>query len=150
MDMMHEALSAWHWLALGLFLLILETLGVGGFFIGMAVASLIMALYLVAIPEAGWAHQLVVFSALSLVCTLIYWKRFRRFNDQTDQQLLNNRVAQMLGQRHVLRDAISNGRGHLQIGDTLWKVQCTEDLPANTNVEITGAEGMSLIVKRAS
>lgn len=147
MDMMH-GLTAWHWLALGLFLLILETLGVGGFFIGIAVASLIMALYLVAMPEAGWAHQLVVFSALSLLCTLIYWKRFRRFNDQTDQQLLNNRVAQLMGQRHTLREAISNGRGHLQIGDTLWKVQCDEDLPANTHVEICGAEGMNLIIKR--
>ena len=46
-------LGAWHWLALGLTLLIAEALGAAGFLIGAAVAAFAMAIVMWMVPDAG-------------------------------------------------------------------------------------------------
>lgn len=144
---MFNALQSWHWLSLGMVILILEIVGVGGFLLGIGVSAFVIALLLVFFPDLPWYWQFTTFAFLSVILTLVYWKKFRKFNNKTDQPLLNSRVERLIGRRVSLFTALSGGTGKVQIEDALWTVACDEDLPQGSMVDIIGAEGMTLIVK---
>jgi len=61
----------------------------------------------------------------------------------TDQPLLNRRSEQMIGRTATLTEPIRDGRGRVQLGDTLWRVS-GPDLPAGTRVRVTGAADTDL------
>jgi len=90
--------------------------------------------------------QLVWFAVFSIVFTVLYWKKFRASTQQTDQPLLNNRTAQLVGKQLPLFEPIVNGTGKVQIADALWAVKGS-DAPKDTVVRVVGAEGMTLVVE---
>jgi len=141
------ALQFWHWLALGIVILILEMLGIGGFFLGMAVAALTTGALQFFFPELPWFWQIGLFSLLSIAFTLIYWKKFRRFNHRTEQPDLNSRAAMLIGRKTPLLQAVTNGVGKVQIADALWTVECARDLDVGAMVEVVAVQGMILRVE---
>jgi len=142
-----DAITTWHWLTLAVVLLILEVLGTSGFLLGIAVAALTMAGVVALDFTPAWQHQLLLFSLLAVIFTLLYWKVFRRFNDQSSEPLLNDRAAQLIGRRFVLDDTLVGGQGRVRIGDTLWKAEADQELAAGTSVEVWASEGMTLKVR---
>jgi len=146
MEWLNE-ISSWHWASLAIILLVLEILGSAGFLIGSAIAAFLMAAIIAITPDMNWKWQLAIFSTAAVIFSLIYLKRFANFNEKTDQPNLNNRAAQLIGKRYTLTEAIVNGQGRIQISDTFWKVSCDNDLEATTQVEVTGVDSMTLIVK---
>jgi membrane protein implicated in regulation of membrane protease activity len=145
--MMIESLTGWHWLALGIALLLLETLGIGGILIGMGAGAIGVAL-LLAVVKITWQWQLVLFGAFSLVGTFIFWKYFRVKPAENATSTLNNRKAQLVGMRASLLQPVQSGRGKVQIQDALWTVTCTEELAKGALVEVVGYDDVSLHVKR--
>jgi len=143
-------ISAWHWASLGVILLIMEILGAAGFLIGTSIAAFMMAAIISFAPELDWKWQLAIFSSTAITFSVIYLKRFANFNENTDQPNLNNRAAQHIGKRYTLNEAIVNGQGRIQVGDTFWKVTCDKDLEASTQIEVTAIDGMTLVVKSAN
>ncbi len=139
-------LTHWHWLILATVLLIAEVSGAAGFLLGLAAAALLLAVMLVMEWVSDWQHQLLWFALFGVVFTLLYWMLFRKFNRSTTAPLLNDRAAQLIGRRIVLADALEAGEGRVVIGDTFWKVRSTSDLAAGTRVEVTGSEGMVLLI----
>lgn len=146
MDWLTE-ISAWHWASLGIILLVLEIMGTAGFLIGSAIAAFLMSAIVSIDPDLSWKWQLAVFSISAAIFSLIYLKRFANFNENTDQPNLNNRAAQLIGKRYTLNEAIINGQGRIQVGDTFWKISCDDDLEASTQIEVTAVDSMTLIVK---
>lgn len=142
-----EQINSWHWLTLGLVLLILEALGTGGFLLGAALSAFVLGILMQFFPEIYWHQQLVVFSVLASVLSVLYWKYFKKFNETTDEPLLNNKVAQMVGKKLRLQNALVSGQGKIQIGDTFWKLQAETDLDEATDVVVVGYEGTTLIVE---
>ncbi len=142
-------LTHWHWLILGVVLLILEIMGASGFLIGLALASLALAGIVAMGLVEGWQYQLLWFAALGMILTVLYWKIFRRFNTRSDEPQLNDRAAQMIGRKLILESAIDNGQGRIQIGDTFWKVVADEVLEAGTTVEVYDSIGMVLKIRAA-
>ena len=140
-------ISSWHWASLGIVLLVLEILGTAGFLIGTAIAAFLMSAIIAMAPDLDWKWQLAIFSTASIIFSIIYLKRFANFNENTDQPNLNNRAAQHIGKRYTLKDAIINGQGKIQVGDTFWKITCDDDLAAATQIEVTAIDGMTLIVQ---
>lgn len=140
-------LEVWHWISLGLFLLLLEILGAGGFLLGMGLAALVLGAVLALIPELTWQLQFAVFAVLSLLLSVLYWRYFRPINEKTEEPLLNNRIASLMGRKVKLLHAIEDGRGKVQIADALWTVSCAIDMPEGTTVEIVGATDMVLAVE---
>ena len=69
-------------------------------------------------------------------------------DDVTDQPLLNRRGEQMIGRTATLMEPIRDGRGRIQLGDTLWKVQ-GPDLPPGTRVRVTSVLDSELVVEPA-
>lgn len=139
-------LSAWHWLSLGIVLLVLDVLGAAGFLLGLGLGAIVVAAVLALLPNLDWQWQLVLFAVFSVLFTWLYWSRFRAVNEATDQPKLNDRTANLIGSSAELLDDSVGGRGQVQIADALWTVTSEEDLPKGTLVEIVAAEGMVLQV----
>lgn len=146
MEWLNE-ISAWHWASLAIILLVLEILGTAGFLIGSSIAAFLMAAIVAIFPGMDWKWQLAIFSTSAAIFSLIYLKRFATFNETTDQPNLNNRAAQHIGKRYTLNEAIVNGQGRIQVGDTFWKISCDSDLEASTQIEVTAVDSMTLFVK---
>lgn len=139
-------IEPWHWFVLAAALFALEVTATTGFFIGIAASALILFVLMLVSPELGWEVQLALYGGLSVVLTVAYKKYFRRFNEETDSPLLNDRAAQMVGNSLVLDDDIS-GRGAVMIHDTRWQVECEGTLTAGSRVKIAGSKGMTLILE---
>ncbi len=140
-------LESWHWFSLGILLLLGEVLGAGGFLLGIGIGALLVALTVTVLPGLSWQLQLVWFGVLSVVSTLVYWKRFRAINQATDQPLLNNRAERLVGRKVELLEPVINGKGKVQIEDALWTVLADEAIDAGSAVEIVGTQGMDLLIK---
>ncbi|UJF23828.1 NfeD family protein [Suttonella sp. R2A3] len=140
----------WNWLILcGLFLL-MEIFTVSFFFLIWATTALIMAAITFAFPEMSWQMQLLLFSVLSLVGVVLWWffaRHWRRSPNSTADKL-NNRGRYLIGRQYVLQTPIHQGYGRLQIDDSLWTVQCDEELPAGTKVVIKDIDSLTLKVAR--
>lgn len=137
-----STLTQWHWLILGVLLLLLEVLGASGFLIGLAVASLTLAGVVGLGLIESWSYQLLLFALLGVLFTVLYWRVFRSFNRHTDEPLLNDRAAQLIGRKFILANDLDNGQGRVQVGDTLWKAEAKTALAAGTQVEIYASDGM--------
>jgi membrane protein implicated in regulation of membrane protease activity len=137
----------WHWLALGLLLLIVELLAPGMFFLWMAQAAGITGLLLLVLPSLSVETQFVLFSLLSIAGISIARKFFKRHPIISDQPLLNRRTAQYIGRVFTLQQPIVNGQGKIKVDDSTWKVR-GEDCPAGTQVEVVDAESVVLLVKK--
>lgn len=142
--------AGWYWLSFGLLLIAGEALGAAGFLLGAAVAALMVGALVLLMPSMDWHEQVLGFALLAAFLTVVYWKRFRRFNEKTDKPQLNQRLHQMVGTMHVLDVAVQDGVGRLKAGDTLWKVHCKQTtLPVGTRVRVVGVKGTHLVVEAA-
>ncbi|WP_210497859.1 NfeD family protein, partial [Pantoea ananatis] len=60
---------------------------------------------------------------------------------------LNQRGNQMIGLQLTLDSALQNGIGHVRVGDSSWRVQADQNLPAGTLVEVVAVEGITLRIQ---
>ena len=90
--------------------------------------------------------QVGAFVVLSFVSIQVYRKWFRSRERQSDQPALNRRTAALVGRVVTLERAIVDGRGRVQIADAYWDVSGPE-LPAGSQVRITGGDAMTLQVE---
>ena len=139
-------LGPWNWMALGFALLILEILAPGVFLLWIGLAALIVGALSLMLWEAAfwvWQAQVVTFLALALVCALAGKKILGTRGVETDQPLLNRRGDQLVGRVATLTEPITDGRGRIKIGDTVWRVS-GPDLPAGTKVRVKAATDLDL------
>jgi len=142
-------LGPWNWMVLGFILLALEIAVPGVFLLWIGIAALIIGAVSMAIWDAGfwvWQVQVLAFLALSLVCAYAGRQIVRRREGESDQPLLNRRGEQMIGRTATLSEPIREGRGRIQLGDTLWRVS-GPDLPVGARVRVTGATDTDLELK---
>ncbi len=139
-------LGPWNWMVLGLVLLVLEILVPGVFMLWIGIAALLIGALSLQLWDAGfwtWQVQVVAFLVLSLVSAYVGTRIMRNRKDDSDQPLLNRRGEQLIGRTATLAEPIREGRGRIQLGDTLWRVS-GPDLPAGTRVRVTGASDTEL------
>lgn len=138
----------WHWLILGLVMLILEALAPAAFFLWLGIAALIVGLLHALIPGLQLEWQLILFSLLS-VASIVAWRQYRRGNPATsDQPTLNKRGHNYIGRVFTLEQAIENGAGKIRVDDSSWKIR-GEDQPAGSKVRVQGVDGTILLVADA-
>ncbi len=112
-------LEYWHWWILALVFLIFEVLGFSGFLLGAVVAAVATGLVALVAP-VGWEVQITLFGIMAVVFTVVYWKKFRRFNQKTDQEGLNTVEQRLMGKHGSVVKVLSSTEVKIQIGDTLW------------------------------
>ncbi len=145
-----QHMQPWHWLALGLVLLVLEIVTGTSYLLWPAAAAGATGVMLYAAPHTGYGVQLGVFAMLTIVLTLTgrnYMKG--RWLAQDDGVKLNERGAQMVGQIGVAEGEFAAGQGRVKLGDTVWRATSGDAILAGERVEVTGADGSSLVVKKA-
>jgi membrane protein implicated in regulation of membrane protease activity len=137
------------WGAAALLLFAAEALAPGAFMLWLGFAAVVVFIAVLLVPGLSLLAQVAAFVVLSFVSIQIYRTWFRGRERQSDQPMLNRRVAQLVGRVVPLERGIVNGRGRVQIADALWDVVGPE-LPAGAPVRIVGADGMTLRVEAAA
>ncbi|WP_432287055.1 NfeD family protein [Aminobacter sp. BA135] len=139
-------LGPWNWMLLGFILLCLEIFAPGVFLLWIGIAALIVGSASLLLWDAAfwtWQVQVLVFLVLSLASAYVGKKLVRAREQASDQPLLNNRGAQMIGRTATLAEPIREGRGRIKLGDTTWRVS-GPDLPAGAQVRVIGAADTDL------
>jgi len=136
----------WFWLTLGGLLLAAEMLGTSGYLLWSGLAALLVGLTEWLWP-LSWASQGLLFAVLTLSSALV-WYRFMRHQDAAQQpNTLNQRGSELIGRQLTLDTPLKSGIGHVQIGDSSWRVQATDDLPAGTRVTVIAVQGITLLIQ---
>lgn len=148
MDITQLDVSHWHWLALGIVLIILEMLTGGGFLLWIGLSACMVFLLSWCLPSMGFDMELLAFSLGAIVVSVLWWWYLKRNPIQSDLPDLNQRAAQYIGRVFDLDTPMENGRGRIKIGDTVWRVE-GEDMSEGTKVRVTSCKGVILIVERA-
>ncbi|MGM3224631.1 NfeD family protein [Dickeya zeae] len=136
----------WFWLSLGGLLLAAEMLGAAGYLLWSGVAALLTGILAWLLP-LDWAWQSTAFAVLTVIAALSWWQWLRRRLEKQPSPVLNQRGQQLIGLHTTLSEPLVNGFGRINIGDSSWRIQAEQDLPAGTVVEVTAVEGITLQVK---
>ncbi len=142
-----ESMEFWHWLIIGIVFLVLEVFAPGAIFMWFGISGLLTGLVTWMFPEMSIGVQVLLFS-VSAVLSILAWRIFRHKNPEPESPdpELNNRLSAFVGQEHVLKSPIKNGRGRMQVGDGTWTVQ-GPDMPAGSRVRITQVKGIQFVVE---
>lgn len=144
-----ETLTFWHWMVLGVVLVVLELLLPGIWFLWLGLGALTTGIIVFFATDLSWQIQSVIFCALSVISVII-GRLVVRNKSPEDHPNLNRRAEQYVGQVYVLEEATERGHGRVRIGDSLWRVQLadpTSELAAGDTVSVTGIDGATLQVE---
>ncbi|MDD2052856.1 NfeD family protein [Pseudomonas putida] len=136
----------YYWLALGALLLTLEMFGTGFYLLWIGIAALVVGVLGFIAPWLPWPLQCLLFAGLSLVTTVLWWKRQRRVNKTSAQPALNMRGQELVGRVFLVNQAIVNGSGKIKAGDTVWMVT-GPDTDIGAQVRVVGQNGTILKVE---
>jgi membrane protein implicated in regulation of membrane protease activity len=133
----------WHWLVLGVVLVILEVLSPAAFFLWLAISAGIVGILLLANPDMAWEYQILAFALFSVVSIAVWRMYLKRHPIETDQPTLNRRGEQYVGRLFSLEQAVVNGHGKIRVDDSTWKIE-GPDCESGTRVRIIGVAGVVL------
>lgn len=136
----------WFWLTLGGLLLAAEMLGTSGYLLWSGLAAVIVGIFEWLVP-VSWTTQGSLFAVLTLVCVLLWYRWMRHRETRQTPNALNQRGSQMIGLQLTLDTTLHNRTGHVRIGDSSWRVEAEQDLPAGTPVVVVGIEGITLRIQ---
>ncbi|UZW56883.1 NfeD family protein [Sphingobium sp. JS3065] len=137
----------WGWLVFAALLGVGEVLMPGVFLIWVALAAAVTGLIALAFPISV-PSQLLLFAGLCLVSV---WggRRWYTANPVDSQDpLLNDRTARLVGEIVTVVEPIDNGHGRVKVGDSVWSCR-GPDAPVGARVRVIGAEASELKVELA-
>ena len=143
---LNETIVWWHWIAIGLFLLILE-MSTGTFIIlGLGLSAIIVGLLDLMIPMS-FTTQIVIWSGLSIL-SLWAWKKWFKEEDVSDSGQSNYNL-DTLGT--VVENIEPHSRGTVTfdtpiLGNTTWTATATTSIRKNSRVKIVEVHGQLIEV----
>ncbi|WP_068313288.1 NfeD family protein [Polycladidibacter hongkongensis] len=140
--------NGWLWLSIGLVLMVLELAAPGAFLIWFGLAAVIVGLVVAtSLISIGWQMQLLLFALLALVLVVVGRRFFSGAKaDDAKQSTVNDPSQRFVGTVVKLHEPIEHGRGRVQIGDSVWRVQ-GPDLASGCEVKVVAVEGTTLQVE---
>jgi inner membrane protein len=145
MDWINGLEPHWFWLILAALLGTAEIIVPGVFLIWFAAAAAVTGVIAFLLP-IGMTAQAAIFALLAVVAVYAGRNWFRRNPIISDDPLLNDRGARLSGEIVTVVDAISNGRGRVKVGDSVWNAR-GEDTAVGAQVRVTGADGTVLLIE---
>lgn len=137
----------WHWLILGLLLLLGELLTPGGFYILFFGIAAILTGVLALAGIENTAVQMLLFTVLSVGGLLVFRARVLRWM-QADPQAPP--VDTLVGEIGTTVVTLPRGAvGRVELRGTSWSARniSTEDLAAGTRYRVTAVDGLLLLVE---
>lgn len=151
MERIIAELGSWNWVALGLVLLALEIAIPGIFLLWFGLSAIIIGVLTLMFQGAGfwpWEVQVILFLGLAIASAYLGRRMFVN-NSESDQPLLNQRGAQLIGRTTLLDEPIEQGFGRAQLDGVQWRVSGA-DMPAGTRIKVTSHnQGGTLLVEAA-
>ncbi|MGL3607079.1 NfeD family protein [Rhizobium sp. G187] len=144
-------LGPWSWWVLGMLLLAAELTMPGVFLVWVGLGALLTGVLSLLFWEMGfwtWHVQALVFALSAVTFTLTGRRYFASRDKASDQPLLNQRSASLVGRTATLGEPIREGRGRIRLDDTFWSVS-GPDLPEGTRVRVISGKGGDLTVEKA-
>ena len=133
------------WLAAGVILCIIELVAPGVFLLWVGFAALLTGALTFLLP-ISFEWQLLIF-AVTAIASVYVGRRWSSSDAiETDDPLLNDRLARMIGETATMVTAMHDGVGRARVGDSVWTVE-GPDASAETAMRITGSRGTSLTVE---
>ncbi len=133
------------WLIAAIALAILEMLAPGVFLIWIAIAAAVTGIASFLLP-IDMPQQLIVFAVAALVSGYAGRSWYLANPVDTDDEMLNDRVARLIGEEVVVVVPIIDGRGRVKVADGVWPAR-GPDSAIGARVRIVGADGGCLIVE---
>lgn len=133
------------WLTVGVILCIAEMVLPGVFLMFMGIAALITGVITYLFPITI-ELQLLCFAVIAIASAYVGRRWFRPDAIVTDDPMLNDRLARLVGEIVTVTDPIVGGSGRAQVGDSVWSVRGPE-AAAGSRMRVTGAQGNTLIVE---
>lgn len=147
MDWLTNLESHWFWLSVGVLLGAAEIVAPGFFLIWLALAAVATGLAAWVLP-IGFPLQVGLFAVLSIATVYIARNYISRNPIESDDPLLNDRAARLVGEMVTVVEAIDGGQGRVKVGDSVWNAR-GPDAPVGTRVRVTGSNGSALTVEAA-
>ena len=143
MKTMLDALGDSLWWVIGIVLVIGEVVLPGTFLIWFAFAAFGVGLIGVVVDLSGM-NQVVVFGLLSFASlSLGYLMRKRRGDPEVPA--FADRTQAYMGKTYKVVEAIENGQGKIQVGDSVWLAE-GEDCPIGGAVKVIDSRGNVLLI----
>ena len=143
MKTMLDALGDSLWWVIGIVLVIGEVVLPGTFLIWFAFAAFGVGLIGVVVDLSGM-NQVVVFGLLSFASlSLGYLMRKRRGDPEVPA--FADRTQAYMGKTYKVVEAIENGQGKIQVGDSVWLAE-GEDCPIGGSVKVIDSRGNVLLI----
>jgi len=149
-----EGLTVWHWVGLGIVLMTIEV-AVGTFdLLWVAVGAFLTALFalIVPAPAGAWQGQMVFFGIAAIAFVISGRTLFKGLRKRaTSHPNLNDRLANMMGQRGEAATNFDQRQGKVKVGDTVWLAEQSDDtvIIEGDQIVVTGSSRGLLKVRLA-
>lgn len=138
-------MNPWIWAIAALVAAVAEIVAPGIYLIWLAAGAAVTALASFAFGLALTA-QLFLFAAASVVSCVAGYFAYRELSKPpADAPSLNQRGLELIGATGTVYEAIRNGRGKVNLGDSVWLAE-GPDLEAGAAVVVTGLRGTVAVV----
>lgn len=139
----------WQWWAVATVLLASEVLLPTFFLLWPGLAAIITGMVVYLSPDMDWRYQIIFFTVVAVVTTLLGRRYFSPNSTPTDTPDLNERDVSLKGRKMTLKTDMVDGRGRVDLDDGSWIAvyQEGETLKKGSRVEIVGVDGASILVK---
>lgn len=146
--------TAWHWLALALFLFSIEMMTGTWDLLWVSIAAAFTSAFTAFAPSgvAGWEGQLIFFAIATTVLFIVGRTLFKSMRENIEEHpTLNKRMASTLGQRGEVAEDFAAGAGMVKLGDTVWSAESLDgaNLASGSAVIVDATEGNTLKVRLA-
>ena len=142
---------AWHWWALGAFLLAAEIASTTQYLLWPGIAAMFVGVLKFAIPPLDGRLAVFLFAVIAVAATVL-WKRSKLGRaERTSHHNLNDRSAQYSGRQVLALDDFHGGRGAVRVDDSRWNAHTSDgsNPRKGDTLVVTGADGTLLQVRAA-
>ena len=141
------------WLSFGIILIVLEVFVPGTYLSWFGFSACVVGA-VVFFTTLTLTKQLLLFSIISAVFAVfglyVYRKIMQKIKPPKNAQNLNNMAAQYIGHNYKLVQEVVDGRSKVAVGDTVWIVECPDNLKKGDLVKITDVrDGVVLVAEKA-
>lgn len=142
----------WHWIVLGLALVLLELAVPTFFLVWFGAGAIVVGVTVAAVPALSFVAQILLWIACS-VAFIFLW--FRVFRPGAHKTRVGTSAGDAIGEVGlVAREIVPYGRGQVRfqkplMGDDVWEVIADEQIKVGERVRVLSIEGNLLKVGRA-
>jgi len=149
---MMEQVLWWHWIVLGIVLMLLELLVPAFFLVWFGLGALVLGALVWLFPALPFGYQVLAWSAFSL---LFVWLWFKVFKPQVFKSRAGMSKGSFIGEiALVTKDMRPYEKGQIRfqkpiLGDEVWESIADEEIKAGERVRVLQVEGNTLKVSKA-